>query len=79
MTEYVKTKELHKHLVYIINETTFEEDVPLIKNSQAIGKGVESPNPSNTVSTTTSTSSIKVSKKSIKSPIKCIRSPKVTT
>ena len=38
MTKYIKTKELHKNISYIINKTTFEEDVPLTKNSQAIGK-----------------------------------------
>ena len=61
VTEYINTKELRKNLGYIINETTFEEDTPLIKNSQAIGKSVKSPNSKNIVSTTTSTSSIKVS------------------
>ena len=38
MTEYIKTNELHKNLGYIINETIFEEDIPLPKNSQAIWK-----------------------------------------
>ena len=77
MTEYIKTKELHKHLGYIINETTLEEDTSLSKNSEAIGKSVESPNSNNIVSTTTSILSIKVS--IIKSPNKCIKSPKITT
>ena len=36
VTEYIKTNELHKNLGYIINETIFEEDIPLPKNSQAI-------------------------------------------
>lgn len=64
VTEYIKTKELHKNLGYIINETTFEEDTPLTKNTQSIGKSVKSPNSKNIVPTTTSTSStssIKVS------------------
>ena len=38
VTKYIKTKELYKQISYIINETTFEEDIPLTKNSQAIGK-----------------------------------------
>ena len=49
----------------IINETIFEENVPLTNNSKAIVKSVESPNSNNIVSTTTSTSSIKVSKKKV--------------
>ena len=63
VTECIKTKELHKNLGYIINDTTFVEDLLLTKNSQAIGKSVKSPNPNNIISTTTSTSSIKVCKK----------------
>ena len=39
-TEYIKTKELHKNLGYIINETTFEEDTSLAKNSETIEKSV---------------------------------------
>ena len=65
VTEYIKTKELHKNLGYIINETTLEEDTSLSKNSEAIEKSVESPNSNNIVSTTTSTSCIKVSKKEV--------------
>ena len=63
MTEYIKTKELHKNIGYIINEPTFEEDILLTKNSQAIRISVKSSNPNDIISTTTSTSSIKVSKK----------------
>ena len=66
VTEYIKIKEFHKKLGCIINETTFEEDVPLTKNSQTIEKVVKSPNPNNIVSTTTSTLSIRVSKKEYK-------------
>ena len=79
VTEYIKTKKLHKNLGYIINDTTFEEDTSLTKNSEEIGKSVKSPILNSTVSTTLSTSYIKVSKKGIKSPNKCIKSPKMTT
>ena len=65
VTEYIKTKELHKNLGYIINETTFEEDTSLAKNSEAIEKSAKSSNSNNIVSTTTSTSCIKVSKKEV--------------
>ena len=58
VTEYIKTKELHKNLGYTINETTFEEDTSLVKNSETTEKSVKSPNSNNIVSTTTSTSSI---------------------
>ena len=79
VTEYIKTKEFHKNLGYIINDTTFVEDVLLTKNSQAIGKSVKSPNPNNIISTTTSTSSIKVSTKMYYITNKYFKSPKETT
>ena len=40
VTELIKTKELNKNLGYIINETTFEEDTSLAKNSETIEKSV---------------------------------------
>ena len=55
VTEYIKTKELHKNLGYTINETTFEEDILLTNNSQAIRISIKSSNPNNIISTTTST------------------------
>ena len=68
MTEYIKTKTIHKTIRYIIHETTFEDNV--------IDKSVNSPNSNKFASTTTSTSPFTslakileaISNKSIKSP-----------
>ena len=62
-------------MLYKINETTFEEDTLLAKNSEVIGKSVKSPNLNYIVSTTTSTSSITSLVKNLEAIEKCVKSP----
>ena len=76
MTEYIKTKTIHKTIRYIIHETTFEDNTSMAKNLEVIDKSVNSPNSNKFASTTTSTSPFTslakileaISNKSIKSP-----------
>ena len=76
VTEYIKTKELHKHFCYIFNETTFEKDTSLAKNSEAIEKSVTSPNSNNIASTTTSTSPFTSLARNSEAFVKSVKSPK---
>ena len=79
VTEYIKIKEIHKKICFIIHETTFEDNTPMAKNTEVIEKSVKSPNSNNIASTTTSISPFtSLAKISEAISNKCIKSPELT-